>query len=272
MQAAGDRRDHPRAGADTRARAAVSRRSAARAQHRRRRLRARAQARRRNDARRARRDGARYAYATRSRRSISSTLRRSRSRSRAGLRRAAQRPAARPLHSAGGARGLSRHLRRPARSAALPDPPAEHQRARHPDGGTHPPVPGLRRDDAAHAARAGRRVPADGRRADRDQVAPAAAAASRAARRRTGGSARRAGAPPARIRADEGRRRGRSTRMPLAERDFALVRVWFERVAAARLPDVHPDDLRRRGRGWLRGRGSTGIISSPASSCRCARR
>jgi segregation and condensation protein A len=32
--------------------------------------------------------------------------------------------------------------------------------------------------------------------------------------------------------------------MPLAERDFALVRVWFDRVAAARLPDVHPDDLK----------------------------
>jgi segregation and condensation protein A len=32
--------------------------------------------------------------------------------------------------------------------------------------------------------------------------------------------------------------------MPLAERDFALVRVWFDRVAAARLPDVHADDLK----------------------------
>jgi segregation and condensation protein A len=32
--------------------------------------------------------------------------------------------------------------------------------------------------------------------------------------------------------------------MPLAERDFALVRVWFDRVAAARMPDVHPDDLK----------------------------
>jgi len=31
--------------------------------------------------------------------------------------------------------------------------------------------------------------------------------------------------------------------LPLAERDFALVRVWFDRVAAARLPDVRPDDL-----------------------------
>ena len=32
--------------------------------------------------------------------------------------------------------------------------------------------------------------------------------------------------------------------LPLAERDFMTARVWFERVAAARLPDVTPDDLR----------------------------
>jgi segregation and condensation protein A len=31
---------------------------------------------------------------------------------------------------------------------------------------------------------------------------------------------------------------------PQVERDFATVRVWFDRVANARLPDVHPDDLR----------------------------
>ena len=31
---------------------------------------------------------------------------------------------------------------------------------------------------------------------------------------------------------------------PLAERDFATVRVWFDHVAAARLPAVHPDDLK----------------------------
>jgi segregation and condensation protein A len=31
--------------------------------------------------------------------------------------------------------------------------------------------------------------------------------------------------------------------LPLAERDFTLVRVWFDRVAAARLPDVRPLDL-----------------------------
>ena len=32
--------------------------------------------------------------------------------------------------------------------------------------------------------------------------------------------------------------------LPLAERDFALVRVWFDRVASARLPDVDADDLK----------------------------
>ncbi len=32
--------------------------------------------------------------------------------------------------------------------------------------------------------------------------------------------------------------------LPLAERDFSTVRVWFERVAAARLPNVSPDDLK----------------------------
>jgi segregation and condensation protein A len=32
--------------------------------------------------------------------------------------------------------------------------------------------------------------------------------------------------------------------LPLADRDFATVRVWFDRAAAARLPDVSPDDLR----------------------------
>ena len=31
---------------------------------------------------------------------------------------------------------------------------------------------------------------------------------------------------------------------PLAERDFAIVRVWFDHVAAQRLPDVRPDDLK----------------------------
>jgi segregation and condensation protein A len=32
--------------------------------------------------------------------------------------------------------------------------------------------------------------------------------------------------------------------LPLAERDFALVRVWFDRVTAARLPEVRPEDLK----------------------------
>jgi segregation and condensation protein A len=32
--------------------------------------------------------------------------------------------------------------------------------------------------------------------------------------------------------------------LPLAGRDFSTVRVWFERVATARLPNVAPDDLR----------------------------
>jgi segregation and condensation protein A len=32
--------------------------------------------------------------------------------------------------------------------------------------------------------------------------------------------------------------------LPLAERDFSLVRVWFDRVASARLPDVDADDLK----------------------------
>ena len=31
--------------------------------------------------------------------------------------------------------------------------------------------------------------------------------------------------------------------LPLIDRDFASVRIWFERVAAARLPDVSPADL-----------------------------
>ncbi len=32
--------------------------------------------------------------------------------------------------------------------------------------------------------------------------------------------------------------------LPLVERDFELPRVWLDRVSAARLPDVTPDDLR----------------------------
>ena len=102
---------------------------------------------------------------------------------RARLRRAVQRAAARPLHPARGARGLPRDVRGAARPAALPHPQAEHQRARHPDGRADAPVSGLRRDDAPHAARARRRVSADGGGADRDQVAAAAAEAAGAAGR-----------------------------------------------------------------------------------------
>jgi segregation and condensation protein A len=32
--------------------------------------------------------------------------------------------------------------------------------------------------------------------------------------------------------------------LPLAERDFSTVRIWFDRVATARLPNVSPEDLR----------------------------
>jgi len=32
--------------------------------------------------------------------------------------------------------------------------------------------------------------------------------------------------------------------LPLADRDFATVRIWFERVATAQLPNVAPDDLK----------------------------
>ncbi len=32
--------------------------------------------------------------------------------------------------------------------------------------------------------------------------------------------------------------------LPLAERDFALVRVWIDRIATTRFPDVRPDDLK----------------------------
>jgi len=39
--------------------------------------------------------------------------------------------------------------------------------------------------------------------------------------------------------------------LPLAERDFALVRVWFDRVTAARLPDVRPEDLKAAWAGLL---------------------
>jgi segregation and condensation protein A len=39
--------------------------------------------------------------------------------------------------------------------------------------------------------------------------------------------------------------------LPLVERDFALARVWLDRIVAARLPDVAPDDLRAAWAGLL---------------------
>jgi len=39
--------------------------------------------------------------------------------------------------------------------------------------------------------------------------------------------------------------------LPLAERDFALVRVWFDRIVSARLPDVRADDLQAAWAGLL---------------------
>ena len=39
--------------------------------------------------------------------------------------------------------------------------------------------------------------------------------------------------------------------LPLAERDFTTVRVWFDRLAGERLPDVAPDDLRNAWAGLI---------------------
>jgi segregation and condensation protein A len=39
--------------------------------------------------------------------------------------------------------------------------------------------------------------------------------------------------------------------LPLVDRDFALARVWLDRIVAARLPDVAPDDLRAAWAGLL---------------------
>ena len=39
--------------------------------------------------------------------------------------------------------------------------------------------------------------------------------------------------------------------LPLAERDFMTVRVWFDRLASERLPDVAPDDLRNAWAGLI---------------------
>ncbi len=73
--------------------------------------------------------------------------------------------------------GVPRGVRGSARPAAVSDPPAEPRHPRHPDRRDHAPVHAVHRADAGAAARARRRVPADGRDARRDQVAHAAAAA-----------------------------------------------------------------------------------------------
>jgi segregation and condensation protein A len=57
--------------------------------------------------------------------------------------------------------------------------------------------------------------------------------------------------------------------LPLAERDFSLIRVWFERTAARSCRTSIPRICAPPGRDCLRGRASTGIISSAASSSRC---
>ncbi|KAG0932774.1 hypothetical protein G6F31_016468 [Rhizopus arrhizus] len=108
-----------------------------------------------------------------------------------------------PGHSAGRAGSHPGCLRRPAGPAAVPDPQAELQCAGHPDGGCHAAVPLVCGPDPHHQPGAGRRVPADGGHADRDQVAHAAAGQEDRHRRRARRSARRAGPPPARIRSDE---------------------------------------------------------------------
>jgi hypothetical protein len=120
------------------------------------------------------------------------------------LWRAAARVAAGSVHPARGAGSLPGELRGATRPSALPDTQAEHQCPRYSDGGAYAPVPRLRRDDAPHAARAGRRIPADGGGADRDQVAPAAARAAARAGGGGRGPARRARPAAPRVRTDEG--------------------------------------------------------------------
>ncbi len=95
-----------------------------------------------------------------------------------GQRRADHAAAARSVHPAAGAGGVSRGLRRPARSAAVPDPPAEPRHSGYSDRRDHAPVHAVHRADAGPAARARRRIPGDGRDAGRDQIAHAAAAAA----------------------------------------------------------------------------------------------
>src|SRR5471032_61693 len=81
----------------------------------------------------------------------------------------------------------------------LPDPPAEFQHPRHPDGAAHAAISEVCRPDPPGQPGAGRRIPADGGDAHRDQIAHAAAAAPRRPRSGSRRSARGAGAPPARI-------------------------------------------------------------------------
>src|SRR5471030_2243432 len=103
------------------------------------------------------------------------------------------------VYSAGRAGDFPRRVRRAARSAAVPDPPAEFQHPRHPDGAAHAAIYEVCRPDPPGQPGAGRRIPADGGDAHRDQIAHAAAAAPRGPRSGSRRSARGAGAPPARI-------------------------------------------------------------------------
>jgi tryptophanyl-tRNA synthetase len=116
-------------------------------------------------------------------------------------RRAHDAIAARSVYPAAGTGDIPRGVRRPARSAALPNPAAERRYPQHPDRRDHAPVHPVHRADAGSAAGAGRRVPGDGRNAGRDQIAHAAAAAARGGRQRRRRSACRAGAPAAGVRA-----------------------------------------------------------------------
>jgi hypothetical protein len=59
--------------------------------------------------------------------------------------------------------------------AAVPDPQAELQHSRHPDGAGHAAIPEIRRPDPPVQPGTGGRIPADGGDADRDQIAHAAA-------------------------------------------------------------------------------------------------
>ena len=96
--------------------------------------------------------------------------------------------------------------------------------------------------------RARRRIPADGGDADRDQVAHAAAAEEDGRRRGARRPARRAGAPPARIRADEAGRRARSN---AAAADRAATSCARRSTSSSRCSRAFPTsnvvDLRKPG-------------------------